>query len=119
MKRLARTIVTAVTLMMSLLNSAQAAGHCTVEVLQAELIAFAPFGTWMTNATLKIKRPNAPPFVATVREILPWQMAIREGDVFWVACQKADPIALSLETLATAPTSRHFGTRATDVARIR
>lgn len=78
---------------------------CAVEVLDAELLPYAPFGTWLMKATIEVRPAHVSPFHLTVREILPWQMAIRRGEIFRVPCELASG-KLSLAALATAASFR-------------
>ncbi|HUO00060.1 MAG TPA: hypothetical protein VMU69_27965 [Bradyrhizobium sp.] len=90
---------------------------CTVKVLDAELLPYAPFGSWLTTATIEVRSARELPFDVTVREILPWQMAIRRGEKFRVPCELA--AAPSLAALATAPSFRSASSVSSRYARIR
>jgi hypothetical protein len=91
---------------------------CTVEVLDTELLPYAPFGSWLAKATIKVRPAYGSPFDLTVRELLPWQMVIRKGEMFRLPCEQASGTP-SLAALATAPSFRSSTRVSSRYARIR
>jgi hypothetical protein len=91
---------------------------CTVEVLDAELLPYAPLGSWLTKATIEVRPAHGSPFDLTVRGILLWQMAIRRGEMFRVPCELASSTP-SLAALATAPSFRRSTRVSSSHVRIR
>jgi hypothetical protein len=91
---------------------------CTVEVLRAELLAYAPCGSWLTKASIEVRPAHGSPFDLAVREILPWQMTIRRGEIFRGPCGLASS-APSLAALATAPSFRSSAHSSSRYVRIR
>jgi hypothetical protein len=118
-------------LVSAVLAAAHAGAHahelCAAKVLQSELFPSAPlaifpsvnYGAWLATATLEVRTSNAPPYIVTLRETLPWQATIRKGEVFEVPCQSAYSNALSLSALAKAPSFRRLDTRTAYYARVR
>jgi hypothetical protein len=92
---------------------------CAAKVLEAELLPYAPIGSWLATATLEVRTSNAPTSFVTIREALPWQTTIRRGEVFQVDCQQVSRNGLSLAALAAAPSFRSFGARSSNYARVR
>jgi hypothetical protein len=113
MQGLTSRLVTTAALAIVVTHSVHAAStvRCTAEVLQAESRPYAPIGSWLTRATLILQPSGASPFVVTLQEALPWQMAIRKGDNFRIPCELASIDGLSLRDLALAPAFRTYGVR--------
>lgn len=111
MKSLATSLIAVTAMFTGFPQIARAAvtARCTAEVLQAEVLPFAPMGSWLTRATLNIERSRASGFSLTLQEAMPWQMAIRKGDRFRIPCEKASPGTLDLKELAIAPSARRVG----------
>jgi hypothetical protein len=84
--------------------------RCTVEVLQADALPYAPYGSWLTTAALVLRPLDSPPFIASKREKLPWQMSLRRGNQFQIPCEAASSGGFSLRDLAAAPSFRTPGT---------
>lgn len=85
---------------------AHARDHCVAKVLQAELLPFAPQGSWLTTAKIEVRAAGAPGLIMTLHEALPWQMVVRQGEVFSIPCEDASQDSLRLASLATAPSYR-------------
>ena len=108
-------------------GTADAREICAARVLQAELLPAAPltvfpsahYGYWLTAATLEVQISNRPSLIVMLREILPWQLILRNGERFRIPCEYASSGGLSLAALATAPSFRSASARASAYARIR
>jgi hypothetical protein len=97
-------------------SSASVHAHesCRASVLQSQLspsallsvLPSSDFGAWLVTATLEVRTSIAPPWIVTLREILPFQMTLRHGEVFRVPCEYALSNRLTLSALATAPSFR-------------
>ena len=74
-----------------LTGSADAAkpAPCRAEVLRAEELPYAPIGSWLLKATMKITYPHGPTVVSTFIRNTPWQMTVRRGDTFRFDCEHA------------------------------
>jgi hypothetical protein len=63
---------------------------CKARVLYSEELPFAPIGTWLLRATLKITPPRGNPYLATFQDWMPWQgPPLRRGQVLRVQCDPA------------------------------
>ena len=63
--------------------------HCHAEVLLSEALPYAPIGSWLLKATIKITYPHGPAVVSTFIKSSPWQVTVRRGDSFWFDCDRA------------------------------
>ena len=100
---------------------------CAARVLQAELLPAAPlavlpsahYGYWLVTATLEVQTSNRPSQIIVLREILPWQLILRNGERFRIPCEYASSGGLNLAALASAPSFRSASARASAYARVR
>ncbi|MBR1218095.1 hypothetical protein JQ557_08870 [Bradyrhizobium sp. U87765 SZCCT0131] len=72
---------------------------CTVAVLQADELPYAPFGTWLVKATLQITPQSGVRYQTTLFEALPWHKTLRRGDRFGIRCDRFQPETLRLSDL--------------------
>jgi hypothetical protein len=95
--------ILASTLLLGPLAPAQAgaapAPICTVSVLHADELPFAPFGSWLVKATLQITPQSGVPYQTTLFEALPWHKTLRRGDRFGIRCDRFEPNTLRLSDL--------------------
>ena len=100
---------------------------CAARVLQAELlptalwavVPSAHYGYWLTTATLEVQISNTPRANVVLSETLPWQMTLRQGEIFRIPCEYAFSSGLSLAALASAPSFRSASARSSAYARVR
>jgi hypothetical protein len=118
MRSLRNTLVIAVVLAIAP-ASVHAREFCDAEVVEAQLLPYAPYGSWLVTAALEVQPSNAPLSLVTLRETLPWSMTLRRGEVFRVDCQDIFRGQLSLAVLATAPSYRSSAARSSYYVRVR
>jgi len=61
--------------------------RCHAEVLRSEELPYAPVGSWLLKATIRITHPHGPPTVSTIVKYSPWQTTLRRGETFWFDCE--------------------------------
>jgi hypothetical protein len=62
--------------------------RCHVEVLASEQLPYAPIGSWLLKAKLRVTYPHGPTVVSTLAGNMPWQTSLRRGDSFWSDCER-------------------------------
>jgi len=62
--------------------------RCHAEVLRSEELPYAPVGSWLLKATIRITYPHGPSTVSTIVKNSPWQTTFRRGDTFWFNCER-------------------------------
>jgi hypothetical protein len=62
---------------------------CRAEVLRSEELPYAPIGSWLLKATMRITYPHGPTVVSTFIKNTPWPMTVRRGDTFRFDCEHA------------------------------
>ena len=62
--------------------------RCHAEVLRSEELPYAPVGSWLLKATMRITYPHGPSTVSTILTNSPWQTTLRRGDTFWFNCER-------------------------------
>jgi hypothetical protein len=100
---------------------------CAAKVLRAELrptallavVPSARYGYWLTTATLEVQISRTPRTIVVLSEALPWQMTLRQGEIFRIPCQFASSAGLSLAALASAPSFGSTSARSSAYARLR
>lgn len=94
-------VIVALVLVTTPLAPARAAAPiCMVSVLRADELPFAPFGSWLVQATLQIAPQAGAPYQVTLSDTLPWQKTLRRGDRFAIRCDRFEAGALRLRDLA-------------------
>ena len=79
---------------------------CTARVLYSEELPFAPINTWLVKVTLEVTPPNGGVFVTSMQNTIPWQVRPpRQGQMFRVRCDPANPGDLQLMSKAAARTA--------------
>lgn len=62
--------------------------RCHAEVLRSEELPYAPVGSWLLKATIRITYPGGASAISTVFKNAPWQTTLRRGDTFWFNCER-------------------------------
>lgn len=73
--------------------------RCRAEVLQSEELPYAPIGSWLQKATVRIIYPDGQTAESTFFRTVPWQATLRRGERFRFDCERlrdARPVALQL-----------------------
>ncbi|WP_426439308.1 hypothetical protein [Bradyrhizobium genosp. P] len=79
--------------------SAATPARCHAEVVRSEELPYAPPGSWLLKATVRITFPRGPTVESTFLKTVPWQVTLRRGDAFWLDCERLrDTWPASLET---------------------
>jgi hypothetical protein len=96
--------VSAVIMALSVVSTgaADAAGpaRCRAEVIRSEELPYAPIGSWLLKATVRITDPRGSTVESTFLKTAPWQVTLRRGETFWFDCERLrDAWPASLETI--------------------
>ncbi len=70
---------------------------CRAEVLRSEELPYAPIGSWLLKATVRIIYPDGQTAETTFFRTVPWQVTLRRGEHFRFDCERlrdAWPVAL-------------------------
>ncbi|WP_066513654.1 hypothetical protein [Bradyrhizobium macuxiense] len=79
------------------MSAAAPAGRCRAEVLRSEELPYAPIGSWLLKATVRVTYPHGQTVDQTFLKNSPWQVTLRRGDKFWIDCERlrdTRPVAL-------------------------
>jgi|GEM_PF-6050383 len=67
---------------------ARAPARCRAEVVRSEELPYAAPGSWLLRATLRITDPRGQVVEQTFFRTVPWQVTLRRGQTFWIACDR-------------------------------
>jgi hypothetical protein len=79
--------------------SAATPARCHAEVIRSEELPYAPVGSWLLKATVRITYPRGPTVESTFVKTAPWHVTLRRGDAFWFDCERlreAWPVSLDV-----------------------
>jgi hypothetical protein len=68
--------------------SAATPARCRVEVVRSEELPYAPVGSWLLKATVRVTYPRGPTVETTFFKTAPWQVTLRRGEEFWLDCER-------------------------------
>ncbi|MBR0794398.1 hypothetical protein JQ615_03245 [Bradyrhizobium jicamae] len=67
---------------------ARAPARCRAEVVRSEELPYAPIGSWLLKATVRITDPHGQVVESTFLKNVPWQVTLRRGQAFRIDCDR-------------------------------